>query len=290
MNKEDCMDDQARKQLIDKLMAAAGSEIRIAYNKENVSATGSKTGGRPAVPDGFVWPEYEGVTLGETEAVSRPLAFLCQINMKNVAPLDEKGLLPESGILSFFYELETMTWGFDPKDKGSARVYYFPDETVLTAAELPDGLEEYSRLPELAMTFEKHISIPDISSFDDDTDWDDYNECAEEIGCGCDDYGDRTKLLGYPDVIQNPMEEECEAVSRGVYMGDGKSYKALSESEKADIAEKAKDWIMLFEMGTVEDGDYELMFGDGGHIYFWIRKDDLRERNFNNIWLILQCG
>ncbi|MBQ4363415.1 MAG: DUF1963 domain-containing protein, partial [Oscillospiraceae bacterium] len=79
-------------------------------------------------------------------------------------------------------------------------------------------------------------------------------------------------------------------VSRGIYMGDGKTYKALSDSEKADINEKGKEWIMLFQMGTVEDGDYELMFGDCGHIYYWIRKQDLLECNFDGAWLIQQCG
>ena len=43
-------------------------------------------------------------------------------------------------------------------------------------------------------------------------------------------------------------------------------------------------------MGTVESGDYELMFGDCGYIYFWIRKEDLAARRFDKCWLILQCG
>ena len=43
-------------------------------------------------------------------------------------------------------------------------------------------------------------------------------------------------------------------------------------------------------MGTISDDDYELMFGDCGHIYYWIRKEDLMNCNFENTWLILQCG
>ena len=31
------------------------------------------------------------------------------------------------------------------------------------------------------------------------------------------------------------------------------------------------------------------MFGDCGRIYFYIRKKDLAERNFDNVQLILQC-
>ena len=95
-----------------------------------------------------------------------------------------------------------------------------------------------------------------------------------------------TKLLGHPEVIQNPMEEECEAVTRGFNMGGIESYPKQYQKE---IRSASKDWILLFQMDTVETSDYELMFGDSGHIYFWIKKEDLKNKNFDNIWLILQC-
>ncbi len=47
---------------------------------------------------------------------------------------------------------------------------------------------------------------------------------------------------------------------------------------------------MLFQMGTISDDDYELMFGDCGHIYYWIKKEDLMNCKFENNRLILQCG
>ena len=34
---------------------------------------------------------------------------------------------------------------------------------------------------------------------------------------------------------------------------------------------------------------FELMFGDCGHIYFYITKEDLAARRFDRIWLVLQC-
>ena len=101
--------------------------------------------------------------------------------------------------------------------------------------------------------------------------------------------GERTKLLGYPDVIQNPMQEQCEAVKRGYRVGSSEDYSMISEDVKASIKESEDEWILLFQMGTIEDDNFELMFGDCGHIYFWIRKSDLLEKNFSNIWLILQC-
>ena len=85
------------------------------------------------------------------------------------------------------------------------------------------------------------------------------------------------------------MEEECEACFRGFRQGNQEDYAAISEMEKADIAEKAKEWILLFQMSTVETDNYELMFGDCGSIYFWIRKEDLEECRFDKVWLVLQC-
>jgi len=273
-----------KRELKKKLRSISRNEIRLIYKqaKRKRPYLSSKIGGKPAVPEGFVWPCYEDT----------PLSFMAQINLKDVANLDKDNLLPKSGVLSFFYELDSMKWGYAPKDKGSARVFYFPDEAALTSAEFPDELEDYIQIPEYSVKFKAHISLPE--SIDDEYDVNEYDECCEELGYEYDDDGERTKLLGYPDVIQNPMEEECETVSRGYSQGNPEDDKKIPESEKDDIKSKADEWIPLFQMGTIcdedSDDDYELMFGDGGHIYFWIRKNDLAECNFDNIWLILQCS
>jgi len=47
---------------------------------------------------------------------------------------------------------------------------------------------------------------------------------------------------------------------------------------------------LLFQMASIQEDDYELMFGDLGNLYFYIRKQDLKERNFDKVWLVLQCG
>jgi len=33
-----------------------------------------------------------------------------------------------------------------------------------------------------------------------------------------------------------------------------------------------------------------MMWGDCGRLYLWITEEDLITRNFENSWLILQCG
>ena len=48
--------------------------------------------------------------------------------------------LPRTGFLYFWYAGAAFTWGFDPKDRGSFRVEYVPDEVVkLKRAAVPKG-------------------------------------------------------------------------------------------------------------------------------------------------------
>ena len=100
--------------------------------------------------------------------------------------------------------------------------------------------------------------------------------------------GDRSCLLGWPDTMQGNITVECELVSRGIYMGG-------TEPIPQDALDKARrtstqDWQLLFQLDTVQDGEFELMFGDCGRIYFYIRREDLLARRFDRVWLVLQCG
>ena len=305
------MTPEKKEELIGKLKRIARNEIRTTRFKPRapLAVSASRLGGKPAVPSDFVWPqytfkfsEYKGKAPSRSdEPVTVPLSFLAQINLKDVANLDEENLLPKTGVLCFFYELNTMQWGFDPKDKGCARVFYFPNESELTIAEYPDGLEEENRFPEYALEFKKHVSLPGKYEsdeyfdfeFDDEDDEEDnaFDECRVELGyeeeeLEEDDEEYITKLLGYPDVIQNPMEEECEYVARGFYMGARRP--ELTPEERAEVEQAAKDWRLLFQMASVEEKDFDLMFDDVGSISFWIKKEDLRNCNFDKAWLILQ--
>ena len=295
--KRDSIDDDkaAKKEaLIKWLNSVAKTEIRVSYTATDspTALTASRIGGRPAVPEDFVWPYFEGAGFGDSDPKNRPLSFMAQINLKDVAPMDKEGLLPSTGVLAFFYEMNTQTWGFDPKDNESAKVYYFSDETVLHLEKIPDDMEDDYRFPEFTLSFEEKISLPDMSEFRSDLalDWEDNIDCVTKAGYDLDEWGEHTKLLGYPDTIQNSMYEECEAVTRGWRRGCPEDFAKIPEEEKADIKEKSSEWMLLFQMGTVETDDFEMMFGDCGHIYFWIRKSDLAARDFNKVWLILQCS
>lgn len=265
--------------------------ITLKNARKDGSPCRSKFGGRPALPVDFEWPRFEAANY-DGETANRPLSFLCQIDLTEIAPLDRDGLLPKKGLLSFFYEMESSCWGFDPADEGCARVFYFEDTDTLVPTALPEDLAEEHAVKEYDISCKAKDSYPSYEELDRhadaDVDWDDYDEALEDLGYELD--SERHKLLGYANLVQGEMLTECERATRGLYSGDAKSYRETPDDLKEEIRKAAADWVLLFQMASIMDGDYELMYGDMGDLYFYIRKQDLAEGRFDRVWFAVQCG
>lgn len=249
---------------------------------------GTRFGGRPDVPPDFVWPVFEGEDY-DGELQERPLSFLAQFNCGELSAYDSERLLPDHGLLSFFYQTESAAWGFDPADKGCARVFWFEDTSILSAADYPAEMEDELKFPMLRIEMTQEPSYPGWEDFTErypDTDDEAFEEALEELGV--EEPEERSKLLGWPDVIQNSMAAECELVAQDHYLGDG--WQDVPEDVRQQAEATALDrWRLLFQLDTVEHEDFCLMFGDAGRIYFYIPKEDLQARRFDRAWLILQC-
>ena len=266
-------------------------ETRFQAGGKPLPAGSSKFGGRPDVPAGFVWPVFETKTFDGDGVKPRPLAFLAQFDCARLAELDPEGLLPRTGLLSFFYELGSQRWGYDPKDAGCARVFWFDGEP-LAPAEFPQDLDENFRLPELAAELSGGTDAPDFQDAClalnypfSANDYRFFDQARRELGYAYPD--NRSQLLGWPDIIQNNMTLECELVSRGHYLGGSWEGVPLEERDALRVP-SIQDWRLLFQLDTVASGDFELMFSDCGRIYFYIRREDLLARRFDRAWLVLQ--
>ena len=76
--------------------------------------------------------------------------------------------------------------------------------------------------------------------------------------------------------------------ANGIYCGGGPlEGEAAKKSEALNGQES--EWKLLFQMDSFMAGSFELIFGDSGRIYFYIRQQDLENRDFDKVWLILQC-
>lgn len=265
--------------------ALAKNEIVIDVTDKSPLPHASKIGGKPWLPRDFQWPVYES-------DAPRHLSFLCQINLEEVKPYDRDGVLPSKGMLYFFYECEAFCWGFDPADKGCARVFYFEDTEEFAPMDWPDDIEEDYIVPEMAVCFKARLSYPSFEELEyhssTECEWEDYDTAREKLGVDMD--AKNHKLLGYADIIQNEMLSECERVTRGIYCGDPSGYHDANEDEEAAIQRNAKDWVLLLQLTTLEKDDWEWMWGDCGMLYFYIKRQDLAARRFENAWFSLQCG
>lgn len=235
----------------------------------------SKMGGEPDLPAGTTWPRTrEGVAL----------SFIAQINFAQVHPYDVDGVLPEAGMLWFFYDCsdEGMPWGYNPEDADGWKVLY-AENGALEPEKAPDDLEV--TFSEARITFETKVDLlsTDSDLCDDldlpDEEMDDYFDWLDERECS------GNKLLGHSDCIQGGMELECEYVTHGVYCGDPSGYE---KAKKLGLNKNAARWNLLMQVESNED--LGMMWGDLGRLYLWITDEDLKARRFDKTWLILQCG
>ena len=286
--------ERVNKELYTAVKALEKKEIlMIPQENAKVSNPGaSKIGGKPYLPSDFVWPTYTD----KDEGIARPLSFFCQINISDIKPYDNDELLPARGTLYFFYECESMKWGFDAEDIGAARVFYYDttDAIGLAPRDIPDEISEEYVIPEIALHFKARSSYPKFEEFelysDLDPDWEEYDSVLKKLGVDVDTDPEDHKLLGYADIIQNEILTEAERVSRGLYCGDGESYQNTPDGVEEDILKHAGDWMLLCQLSTITKGDFEFMFGDCGMLYFYIRKESLAAMNFNDLHFSVQCG
>lgn len=234
--------------------------IGFRFTQSNgVIAVGStKYGGRPDIPAGFAWPEDEE---------ERPLSFLFQMNCAEVTPYDEKNLLPEKGLLSFFFQLdENIDW----ENMGKyIRVLYF-DNPSLSRSDFPEDLPEEYRVQEYNVKICRKDSYPDYEDLLDSSlnDGDFVYKQWEEY--------DAARLELEPDIDED--DPELIATSLG--------YARLIQGSIVDDLESN---VLLLQLSSDEKNPDGLMFGDVGALYFYISREDLRERRFDRITFEMQC-
>jgi uncharacterized protein YwqG len=241
----------------------------------------SKLGGQPDTQGEFEWPLYK----------ENPLFFIAQINLHDLQATFPNEFLPKNGLLSFFYD--DQVWGFDPKDKGGFRVYHFtcqPSELQRQASPKPSSKKLFGlfklegRLPEYkscSLEMSQFLSLPDDPQIElSQEESDRYFELLEDLG-----KGKHHHLLGYAEPIQGAMELECELVTNGINCGDSSGYK---DPKAKELEKNAEDWRLLLQIDS--DAEHSnMMWGDLGRLYFWIKEQDLLTQNFDKCWLISQC-
>lgn len=237
-----------------------------------MSAGGAGNSRLGGVPDlATPWPRYEG----------RPLSCIAQLDLVELRTAGGPDWLPGDGRLMFFYELERGSWGLEAKDAGSAVVIYEVGDRK-PAAE-PTDLDEDARFPAYPVKFSPATSLPSEERLE--LDWRGMtkaeNRAVESAIEALQPVEPVHQIGGFPRPVQaDEMEEQCRRITQGL--------DRESATLKPDERNSSTDWRLLLQVDT--DNDAGMMWGDTGTLYFWIREQDARARDFSKIWLILQCS
>jgi uncharacterized protein YwqG len=261
-------------------LVAAVSPLVVPALRMRVSTTPTRShiGGDPNLPADTPWPERHG----------RRLTLLARMSLPEVQKAQHTSWLPSDGALLFFYDVDEQPWGFDPKDRGGAAVLHVPDlptpVNVFADAGTRDGVlaarnvlfHRVDSLPSLERA-QEHGLLMDLSSVETDA----YFQLAPEMYGA----GPEHQLGGWPSPIQaDAMELEAELASSGIYCGDAPG------RESADFGRHqaaAKDWRLLLQLDS--DGHMDVMWGDAGMLYLWVREQEAAAGRFENAWVVLQC-
>lgn len=226
----------------------------------------TKIGGRPDLPAKTEWPVYEN---------DKPLAFLAQVNLKDVAKLGSpiKGLPPD-GLLSVF-----SVWGWmedgdgdpqTPNEGGEEQIgwtvmLHTPSRAKLERRKTPRGVNSF-RAAGVEQT--PILSLP--------------NHCVEPALAALewtDDLYDRF----------DRMQSDFRSLQMGHWLKNGDSlashhllggYALLQQHFPEELLETGL--AMLLQIGT--DGNSEMMWSDGGELTFYADAKALAKGRFERIW------
>jgi hypothetical protein len=117
--------------LADSVLKLARSSVSLVAERvqNTLPLTASKFGGVPYLPEGKTWPNCRS---------GKPMTFVGQLNFGDISEIiaaRNQALPPEMptrGILCFFYDMETMTAGFEKGDEDCCRFLWEPYPRELT--------------------------------------------------------------------------------------------------------------------------------------------------------------
>lgn len=204
----------------------------------------SKFGGVPDLPPQFSYPLFD----------QNPLSFVAQINLRALKQYPIASVLPADGILYFFYREDFENY---PQQPDEWRVLYYEGELSQLRRRHPQG----KLFKACTLDFTEDLTLR----------WFSYRR-EKTV----------SRILGYPDAIQEAVFLECEELSTP---GDF----TYTETERPTLLQKAlSEWVLLLQIDS--EPDVGMMWGDMGKLYFCIRRKDLQAQRFEKVYCDFQCS
>ena len=231
----------------------------------------NKIGGIPSLPKNFIWPTYTNdcETIMPCTIKNRPLSFLLQINLEDLQEFDKENLLPKTGVLSVFYDNLSQPQGDNTHQLNGLKIYYFEDIKKLKPFKINFPKSDWESngeffIEEQYLKFSSKTEIPYYEEYQllTNKDYPNYESEYQKSQFYTSDLNHKTKLLGFANTIQGPVLNNV-----------------LFFKPNANL----NDYILLLQIVSSHKTTQCFNLGDNGHLYVYISKEDLKQKNFNNI-------
>lgn len=226
------------------LLASARPTARLVARTTEPTGGASKIGGEPDLPPSFCWPEFRGV----------PHTFLAQVAIDQLSTALRESLNLQTGMLSFFYEVKSSTWGNEEGDEAAIHVVWSPDTADLQQHPAPSGS---LRLPEISIALYDDLTVPSSTEM-----YFDVPEAELESWA----------MANVPLLTAVELHADRHGKSLG-QVGGCARHRQPAPGFPSTV-------VLLFQL----DADEELSFGDGGQLLVWIDEADLRAHRFDRAW------
>ena len=238
--------------------------IKAVKTKKKLSLWQSKFSGLPYFPKDLDYP---------MDSNKQPMVLMAQLNFAKIPHLP---MFPETGILQFFISGTDGVFGMNFDDllnTDNFRVLYFP-EVIEDKSTL---LTDFSFLPEM-----NELELPFSA------------ECAlsfelQTAPMFIVDYQFGSKILN-SDEPYYYHEEIYEAYSE-LFSSDGHKiggYPFFTQADPREMQQyQDQDYILLFQMDT--DDENGIMWGDCGVATFFIKQQDLLNKDFSKVLYSWDC-
>ena len=217
-------------------------------------------GSNPHMPPTLKWVYFQ----------DKPMSFVGQINLANLPDFESRTLLPQSGVLYFFSAYgwgDKIPWDYETTDELSKVIYWDGETSHLKTTYSDHYVEKFTQTviefqPILTLPDYQDQERPELRPFDFDSEEYRRYELSWLLREVYSDYyfnHSPHQMLGYPKVEQNSFREPDE--------------------------------ILLLQVGSdVSLDSSQFEWGDGGRIYFLIREEDLRNRDFDKVRSWFESG
>ena len=189
--------------VVEAVISQLRPSIRLVPDVESVAGGRSRIGGTPDVTEGFEWPRSRR---------GLPLAFVMQIDLTDVQPLDLHSELPPLGLVQVFFEWDRSV---APGDEEWLLLLHDDPAALDGWAEFPADLAEETRFesfplrPVLEWTIPSPDEVEGAAAEDFLEFWDEARELLEERHGLGPHWTPKHRMLGWANFVQSPgMERE----------------------------------------------------------------------------------